>query len=493
MSTPPFNQVTNINSLRTGSGFTINEIYYTNDLGQEGFWRYVGDDYVTLDNTGLILTNPEINNNPLPPAPPINRGIFKRIFDEYICVDWFGAKGDYLTDNTTAIQLAVNTMLKASYGTLYFKAGNYLTNAIDISSDTLANANKITVKGSGKMSTIIRGYSRLALAGYISTTQTATVSIPNPLSPTSVPVFNLHGGIIGSENATAYLNIMDLSIIGNYEVGNYVTTIGSSEVFFIDAGYTYNGIEADNIVMSEFGNIEIKCCDKCFIGKGSLDIHIHDFTFGGNDVEQDIEQSNVGIELTRTSLMSANLIRISDGTIKCCKYIGIEFRNGNMLNITNVDFEINGMGENSVLKGSIIIRRKLNDYTSSSNYVSIINLLNCWFENTLGYAIYLEGPSEEYEDNIIVNITNCFFAESLNPNCLGVYLWLSNVLSNVDFPYISKVNIFGSSSKLPAFTILAKETITLGSYIEYFIINGTSPVISNTPTFLSERNYLLNY
>ena len=124
---------------------------------------------------------------------------------------------------------------------------------------------------------------------------------------------------------------------------------------------------------------------------------------------------------------------------------------------------------------------------------TIINLLYIWFENTLGYVIYLEGPSEEFEENIIVNITNCFFAESLNQNCLGVYLWLSNVIPNANFPFISKVNIFGSSSKLPAFTISAKETITLGSYIEYFNINGTTPVVSNTPTFISERNYLINY
>jgi hypothetical protein len=80
---------TTINDLQNLS-FTPNvtDVYYTFDPelepGQEGFWRFDPGDTQSWDNIGTIL----VNSN-----PPYHR--FKRIYDGYVNVKWFGARGDF--------------------------------------------------------------------------------------------------------------------------------------------------------------------------------------------------------------------------------------------------------------------------------------------------------------------------------------------------------------------------------------------------------------
>lgn len=482
---------TTLSFLRTDAGsFSTTDMYYITDSGQEGFWKYLGTDTSTNDNTGLTLTNPQT------PSAGASRKVFKRVYDSYISVDWFGAKPDGVTDNTSAIQLAVDSLIKVSGGTLYFKNGIYLTGPILIYSSQLTNFDKINIKGSGKMSTIIMGINRLGLLGYTPTSQNATATLPNPLTPVNIPIITLEGGNpITDEKATAFLNITDLSIIGQFETGNY-TIEGDSEVYFIETGYTYDGILAINQVMFEIGNVEIKGCETCFIGNGCLDFHIHDFLFGGSDRSSKAlpyESSNFGIKLSSTPSFASNANRIKNGSIKCCKLNAIEYTRGNLLNISDVVFELNGSKIDGYNTGGILLKRKLNDSVIYGNFVSIININSCWFEANFGYTILLEDPNqEEIVDNIIINISNSFFAYMESNNSLGVYLGLINWPLTGNEPIISKVNILGSACKLPIFEVKALETICTGSYIETFVVNNVSPVISNTPGFITNRNYLLD-
>ncbi len=84
------------------------DIYYITDAGQEGYFRYAPDDTTSTDNTGTVIVSSD-------------DGVFKRIYEGAINAKWFGAKGDGITDDFAAIQLAVDS------GThIYFPKGTYV-------------------------------------------------------------------------------------------------------------------------------------------------------------------------------------------------------------------------------------------------------------------------------------------------------------------------------------------------------------------------------
>jgi parallel beta-helix repeat protein len=72
---------------------------------------------------------------------------------QYISVMDFGATGNGITDDTTAINVTVNAVVAAGGGTVFFPAGTYLISST-ISQET--GANKINFVGSGVGTTIIK-------------------------------------------------------------------------------------------------------------------------------------------------------------------------------------------------------------------------------------------------------------------------------------------------------------------------------------------------
>jgi hypothetical protein len=112
----------------------VNDIYYTMDPGQEGEWKYLGPHKIEwgyTDNTGTILNRMTSSTH---------GHVFARIYDGYVNVKWFGAKGDTVTDDTVAIQRALDTMSNTTtytdFGvaagkwpagnTLFFPQGTYI-------------------------------------------------------------------------------------------------------------------------------------------------------------------------------------------------------------------------------------------------------------------------------------------------------------------------------------------------------------------------------
>jgi hypothetical protein len=77
-------------------------------------------------------------------------GAWVRKYPGSINVKWFGAKGDGVTDDTAAIQAALNTINALGGGTLFFPRGTYIISAY------LTLPKNITVKGEGKNATIIK-------------------------------------------------------------------------------------------------------------------------------------------------------------------------------------------------------------------------------------------------------------------------------------------------------------------------------------------------
>ena len=82
------------------------------DPGIAGFFYYDASDTTSVDNGGTVI------------VAGSNR--WKRVFDGPVSVKWFGAKGDGITNDTSAINLATLTVYNEGGGVVYFpNRGNY--------------------------------------------------------------------------------------------------------------------------------------------------------------------------------------------------------------------------------------------------------------------------------------------------------------------------------------------------------------------------------
>ncbi|MCU6708924.1 tail fiber domain-containing protein [Paenibacillus sp. J5C_2022] len=86
---------TTIEELRTISEPDEHTFYFVVDAGQEGVFYYDSADTASEDNTGTVLVS-------------ISGKRFKRVYDGAVRVDWFGAQGDGVADDTQAIIAADN-------------------------------------------------------------------------------------------------------------------------------------------------------------------------------------------------------------------------------------------------------------------------------------------------------------------------------------------------------------------------------------------------
>lgn len=102
-----------IAQIRAISGDLPNQHFYTYDKGKEGFWYIDNSDDFTPDNTGTVLVTADGKR-------------IKRVVNGYTNVRWFGAKGDGVTDDKTAIEDAAAS-IHLSGGVLYMPSGTYHT------------------------------------------------------------------------------------------------------------------------------------------------------------------------------------------------------------------------------------------------------------------------------------------------------------------------------------------------------------------------------
>ena len=120
-----------IAELRKGKGDTAS-VVFINQGGLSGNFRFDPSDKVTPDDSVMVIR--------------LGNKRYKRDYDSYINVKWFGAKGDGITDDVIAIQKAIDYLNPSnvpvykfdnsnkSGGTIYFPAGRYrVTNTLWIS------------------------------------------------------------------------------------------------------------------------------------------------------------------------------------------------------------------------------------------------------------------------------------------------------------------------------------------------------------------------
>lgn len=124
-------QTISIADMRAMAAFPTVDLYFVTDAGKEGCFRYDSLDTATTDNTGTVIV-------------AASGARFKRIHEgRGVNVKWFGAFGDGLTDDTAAIQAAMDAMPDG--GIVFFPDGTYRT-----TSKLIVKTRNVMLTGTGK-------------------------------------------------------------------------------------------------------------------------------------------------------------------------------------------------------------------------------------------------------------------------------------------------------------------------------------------------------
>lgn len=109
-----------IAQIRALTGALPSNNFYTTDLGQEGNWYYDSTDTTTADNTGTVLVTADGKR-------------IKRIYSNILFTEWFGAVGNGIANDGTAIQ---NTINASVYGNeiQFYTNKTYLSSALTLKS-----------------------------------------------------------------------------------------------------------------------------------------------------------------------------------------------------------------------------------------------------------------------------------------------------------------------------------------------------------------------
>jgi hypothetical protein len=128
--------LTTITELRDVTNPSEATVYFVSDPGQEGFFVYNPADTTTPDNTGTVIVS-------------ASGARFERIVQGELNAKWFGAAGDSATDDTAAIQSALDTGQP-----VFVPAGTYKV------TDTLRlKENGQMIRGAGRFRTVIKNTS----------------------------------------------------------------------------------------------------------------------------------------------------------------------------------------------------------------------------------------------------------------------------------------------------------------------------------------------
>ncbi|GAA3402875.1 right-handed parallel beta-helix repeat-containing protein [Paenibacillus hodogayensis] len=252
-------------------------LYFVKDNGQEGIFYYDPLDMSAADNTGLVVVS-------------AGGARFKRLTEEQgVDIRWFGAKGDGLTDDTTAIQLAVNTVSAAGGGTVYVPAsGTFRFTSIHVKARValIGYGGVLKLKDNHCVSSSTAYYllhNMNPAGGSFSDVKIEGIVLDGNRSGGNTSFSVADGMTIGGENAVirncTIRNAPDSGIMfsgatNSVCVGNRIETGGDVGIYVNDGNGTkhYENVISDNRITGfPFGGIALKrICQRTLVAHNTI-------------------------------------------------------------------------------------------------------------------------------------------------------------------------------------------------------------------------------
>jgi len=241
-----------IAQLRALTSPEVDHVYYVKDRDQEGPFYYDNTDTTSADNTGIILVS-------------TSGARFRRIFDGPAHVKWFGAKGDGTTDDTAAIQLAID-----SYSHLYFSPSSYrITDYVFLQDNSRIEGTRA---------------SKIFMS-----TNPDGVNLISAKDKVNVTIDNLWiEGVYGVGNPFPVRGVMEGQ-------GVTLAVYGCRNVVITNCYFTYNGLGSGNVYVSKCKDVVVtnNYLEKSMNGICFDNWYGEDDTPGGTHVENVTVANNV--------------------------------------------------------------------------------------------------------------------------------------------------------------------------------------------------------
>jgi len=259
----------------------------------------------------------------------------------------YGATGDGVTDDTTAIQTAIDVREP-----VFIPAGTYLVTALDYGSPSFANQPNIIGEGRTKTTITTAGAGPILQYGAVAMT-------------------------------------------------NFISNILLQGITFDGAGVatTTEGVKSFGMVESTIRDCTFLNCGTGYFDFGGIANIYENCKFGSSG-----NGNNIGLRfddepaLFYTGESNANIVMNCDA--KANAQWGIHFDAGRQLNVYGCDIESNGNTALGNDFGGIFIGSAAG--TQIADFETVLQCSNCWFEGNIGFAdIWLNGGSNSIRDTYI--------------------------------------------------------------------------------------------
>lgn len=290
----------------------------------------------TFDRTLKFPVTDSSSISPLLPVSSVRAGKFFK-FDTTgaptveavpgptLSVKDFGAKGDGVTNDTAAIQAAIDHVYGAGGGTVFFPSGTYLVTSVV---RNWTNPITVNLQGEGKRSTIIKKF-----------------------DSSTTPLFDLSG------------------IASMLEPYSEI-----SEMMFDANNVGANGIRATNFGRWVLRNVFVTRCDRGLYCRGGLVFDVYDCTFQANLYGYYCEKS--------ANNVFSNLVTFYGGQFSGNTTWGLYIRQASGVHIVGTDISFNGTS-GDINTGGIYYDVTMDDEIG----YAIASIKNAWFEGNFGNGI----------------------------------------------------------------------------------------------------------
>lgn len=247
-----------------------------------------------------------------------NKGAINNVFAE-----WFGADASDTSDDTAAIQAALDSIYAAG-GTLELLAGNYYITAVSV-----VEFGGINIIAKGKSSTNILKYG---------TGTTAMLTIYH----------------VGSSPLSSYSVLKGFKMTGNSKA--------------------CDGIAGTLLARYTIDDVMITGCNNGLNMAGCLVMTIKDTV---------LQSNNAGATLQKSGSIYPNMIKFKDCIIGSNTTWGVYYNHGGSVFFDNCDYESNGTSGSTTYGSAINIAANTGDETG----YALVSIRDCHFESNYGHTI----------------------------------------------------------------------------------------------------------